>query len=110
MAVFHFRGLLVSPILAALLAIVIPPLAGFIAKEIALANAAIGEYVKSPFVQALIGVVVGYLTSLLSGVVGFSLPGSLAGFDQNVIAAVLTALVALLTHTSSTLAVRRLRR
>ena len=92
-------------IIAALLAVVIPPVAGFIAKEIALAAGYISG--ESVLVQGLVSVVVGYLASLLSGVVGFALPGTLAGFDQNVIAAVLSAVVALLTHTSSQLALKR---
>lgn len=94
-----------NSIIAALLAVVIPPVAAFIAKEIALANGYISG--ESMLVQGIVGVVVGYLTSLLAHAIGISLPGTLSGLDQNVVASILSGIVALLTHTSAKLALGR---
>lgn len=96
-----------SSLIAAILAVVIPVAAGFVAKLVAEAN----EYVSrlpSPF-PSLIGVVVAFLASVVSQKLGVVLPGTLAGFDQNVIAAALSALVALLLHTNGVVQARRAR-
>lgn len=94
-------------LLAAILAVVVPTVAGFVAKLIAEAN----EYVAAlpgP-IPSLIGVVVAFLASVASQKLGVVLPGTLAGFDQNVIAAALSALVALLLHTNGVVQARRAR-
>lgn len=92
-------------LIAAILAVVIPVAAGFAAKEIAALNDKINA-LPGP-IPSLIGVVVAFLASVLSQKLGIVLPGALAGFDQNVIASILSAVVALLTHTSAVLAAYR---
>jgi uncharacterized membrane protein YeaQ/YmgE (transglycosylase-associated protein family) len=95
-------------LIAAILAVVVPVAAGFVAKLIAEAN----EYVANlpgPL-PSLIGVVVAFLASVVSQKLGVVLPGSLAGFDQNVIAAALSAVVALILHTNTAVQASRARR
>jgi hypothetical protein len=94
-------------IIVALAAVVIPVVAGFLAKEIALANGYISQ--ESPLVQSVVAFVVGLALSFVGSKLGLNLPGSLAGLDTNVVASILTALVALLTHTSSVAALKRSR-
>jgi hypothetical protein len=92
-------------LIAALLAVIVPVAAGFIAKELGLANGVINK-LPAPF-PALIAVVVAYLASVASQALGIVLPGDLAGFDQNVIASALSVLVSLITHTSVALKAHR---
>lgn len=94
-----------SSLIAALLAVIVPVAAGFIAKEIALANGAFNK-LPAPF-PALIAVVVAFLASVAGQALGIVLPVDLAGFDQNVIAAALSVIVSLITHTSVALKASR---
>ena len=96
-----------SGLIAAILAIVVPIVAGFVAKLVSEAN----EYIANlpgP-IPSLIGVAVAFLASVLSQKLGVVLPGTLAGFDQNVIASILSAVVALLLHTNSVVQANRVK-
>jgi len=95
----------VNSIILALLGVVIPVVAGFLAKEVALFNAKINAL--PGLFSALIAVAVSYGASALAGVLGFALPGSLAGFDQNVIVAILTAVSQILVHAPAALQAKR---
>jgi hypothetical protein len=83
-----------NSIILQILAVVIPVIAGFIGKELSMFT----DFVNGlpAVVQGLIAVAVAFGASALAGVLGISLPGDLAGFDQNVIAAILTAAAQLL--------------
>jgi len=91
----------VNSIILALLGVVIPVIAGFLAKELALFNSAINK-LPAPF-PTLIAVVVAFGASALSQAVGLVLPGDLAGFSQDVIAAILTAVSQILVHAPAAL-------
>lgn len=87
-----------SPLITALLAVLVPIAAGWLAKEVALLNDKINS-LGAPF-PALIGIGVAYVLSEVSQKLGITLPGGLAGLDQNAISALLMAAVAYFTHQS----------
>lgn len=94
-----------SPLITALLAVLVPIAAGWLAKEVALLNEKINS-LGAPF-PALIAIGVSFALSAVSQKLGVSLPGDLAGLNQDAISALLMAAVAYFTHQSVALKAKR---
>jgi hypothetical protein len=90
-----------NSIILAILAVVIPVIAGFVAKELALFNGAINR-LPAP-IPAIIGVAISFGLAQLAQIVGFALPGDLSGLTQDVIAAILTAVAQMLVPVQAAL-------
>jgi hypothetical protein len=84
----------VNNIISQLLMVLVPVVAGFFATEIGKGAAWINA-LPAPLPQ-LIGVAVAFVLGWLSQLLGFVLPADLAGLNQDVIVAALTALVQIL--------------
>ena len=97
-----------NPIILAVIGVLIPFAAGFLATEIA-KGALWVNALPAPLPQ-VIGVVVTFLLAALANFLGFSLPADLGGLNQDVIAAILTALAQMLFPVTTALAAARARK
>ena len=96
-----------SGIILAVVAVIAPFVAGFLAGELSKFNAFING-LPTPF-PALIGVGVAFGLAALAQFLGVALPGDLAGLTQDVIAAVLVAIAHLFFPTAVALKSGRVR-
>jgi hypothetical protein len=94
-------------LLIALLMVLIPPLAAFLAVEWAQFSAWVQTWPK--VVTELFGVVFAFGVGWLVQLFGFQLPGDFATWDQGVIAAVLMAIMRLLLGVASVARAMRFR-
>jgi len=94
-------------IILQLLAVVIPVLAGVIVAEWAKFSAMVNSW-PTPLPE-LVGVAFAFLASMLGQFLGLVLPPEMAGWTQNVIAMVLTAVAQLLIGVPPAMKAARLR-